>query len=267
MPMIRWFFLALVMTLVACGGSGLNSGGGASGKAHSINWSGIPAEYHPTAHVTKFAPTDKETVTLALGQGIDGTDVVYDAKLAANEVHIITYLVSRAAAPAADLSLKPNDKDLIVQDGLGNCEISARNGQITALKGTCVLWREVVISPTSALEIYNSAGQRLSRRVRGTSFKTLLSQLKQAFTDNDRTSAVLEFIQSHSDLKQVPTLTSEDLGQILHSYAFDDGKFATLRRLHGYTANRSELEAMIDKEFSYFQRNTAREIVGLPARP
>ena len=70
---------------------------------------------------------------------------------------------------------------------------------------------------------------------------------------------------SYAGLSKTPSLTSAQLGKVIEGFNFDD-KFNALQTLQSGVSDRAGLEGMIDDKFSYFDRDRARAIVGLPAR-
>ena len=90
-----------------------------------------------------------------------------------------------------------------------------------------------------------------------------IKNFKDASFSDGKKAAIEDFISSYNGMSKAPQLTANQLGIVVNGFSFNEEKFDILRKLHIYVIDRQNLNAMIEKEVSYFDRDEARKICGL----
>ncbi len=102
----------------------------------------------------------------------------------------------------------------------------------------------------------------ISKRFIPVDSETFIQNFKDA-RFSDEKAAIEDFISSYNGMNKTPKLTSNQLGIAVNGFSFKEEKFDTLRKLHLYIIDRQNLNAMIEKEISYFDREEAKKTCGL----
>lgn len=262
-------YAILVATLVTVGCGSSGDGSSASGAGDGANrerivWAEIAPEHHPEIAKQNVTLAGVETIKTNLF-GFDGDFVLlYDAKMPAGQGAINVYRVWKESASYGSTSIAARDGTLTASSsGTYECSIRVENRRITQLKGGCIVRVEVVLPVGSEIEVYN-LDQLKSRRFKAMTNAAMLENVRRAYRDEQRLAAIEDYLNSYRETGKRPALTAPEVGRALHDFPFKDGKMTVLRKLHAYVADRESLRAMIDAEFTYFDRADARAVVGLP---
>lgn len=260
--------LGLGILLASCGGSKTGSDGGDGGgneKPHAeayVNWEAVPSKYNPTIKETALEVSGIEKINVdAFGFERD-VEVVYSKDLSQTKGLLRLFLVCGAPCSGFDIDPKFTGKSLsLVNYGNYKCEIRIQNGEITALQGSCYVRVQIVLPVGAEIEVYN-LGHLISQRFMPMDNETLLARLDHESWDKEKLAVIEEYLASYSGAKK-PSLTSAQLGLVMREFPFKDGKLKALRSLHEAVSDRQNLGAMIENEFSSFDREEARKIVGI----
>jgi hypothetical protein len=257
---MKQILLILLLGLIACSNS---SGSNGLGVRHIVDWQSIPPKFHP--QITEI-PSDAAGVTkinLDLSGFESDVQVVYSSNLKGNEVALRMYTVwaKNALLPSPSAVRRANTLRFVAS-GDYNCSIQVQNGQITQLEGGCIVRAEIVLPAGAQVEVYN-VDKLISARFFPVDNQTFLSDFENAAFSQQKWDVINNYLKSYADTRKTPLLASSELGQVVHGFMQSDEKFRALRMLHRYVSDRANLAAMIDQEFNYFDREKARQIVGL----
>ncbi len=146
-----------------------------------------------------------------------------------------------------------------------SCELQTRNGKITKIKGGCLQSGSLTLPKGAKIEVYDGE-KRLSKMFFPMTIDVYLEKLDDAFPSDEQLKVINEFVKSYKATKTKLELLSEHLQKSLDEFSFDNDKFTVLKKLHSYVTDRENLEEVIEDQFSYFDQEKARKIVGLPAK-
>ncbi len=274
---LKSFILVSTMFMTACGNfsfgvnsnkdsddnNGGNGGGGSPQPKNRVNWSSIPKEFNPKTEDTLFSVANIDRVDIDLFGFRDDVEVVYSPELTADVGYVRLFKVSKDLVSWGGVSSKVTGKNLAISNyGQYQCSIKVENGNITSLKGGCYIRLQVYMPSPQKVEVY-SADKLISKRFFPVSVDALVTKIKDASSNADKLNEVDEFLESYQETSQKAVITSEQLGLVIHEFSFAEEKFKVLEKLHSVVTDRNNLNSMIEKEFSYFDREKARSIAGI----
>lgn len=256
-----FFILSLVL-----GGCGKDSKKSTDAPANPgrLQWESIPSEFNPRVQDEKFSTADIQRIKMDIFDFKRDVEVVYSPDIPKDSGVLRLFSVFKDSASFGGLDVKAEEKNLhLKRYGTYQCAIKVVNGQITELKGGCYVRLQVFLPPGAEIEVYN-VGTLISKRFIPVDVKTFLENIDQARQTEEKFTVIEEFLNSYNGTSKQPTLLAAELGQVIHKFNFAQEKFRALRRLHALVTDRDNLKTMIESEFSYFDREEARRIVGLP---
>ena len=255
--------LATAFALMGCKDSNKTKGMDAAAKPARLNWAAIPQEFNPRTEDTGFRTDGFERIKLDIFGFDKDVEVVYAANIPANSAVLRMFTVYKKSASWGGLDVTSSGKDLKVQKyGYYECSIRTVNGQITELEGGCYVRLQLFLPSGSEIEVYN-VGSLISRRFIPVDTKTFLENFDRASFAKDKYAAIDDFLSSYAGLGRSPSLTAQQLGEVIGDFMFADDKFKVLSRMHMYVSDRANIFKMIEDKFSYFDREKARQICGL----
>ncbi len=259
--------LCALLVLSACGSKSETSSEGGNVTTNNnpkrLNWESIPEEFKPETKDVNFSIAGIEKVNVDAFGFKDDVEVVYVDSLAKDSGILRVFSVYKTSASWGDLSARTNGKNLDLKNyGTYQCSINISNGQITKLEGGCYVRLQIILPTGSEVEVYN-VGSLISKRFIPIDALTFLENFDDATWDKDKHAAIDDFLNSYAGMAKKPTLTVEQLAVVINDFIRKDDKFTALRKLHPVVSDRQNLAAMIEKEFSYFDREEARKIVGI----
>lgn len=261
----NWLAIFLMAAAVsACGSKNHSSGGDSKpAPANRVNWSSIPADYHPSTEDIQFLTAGYEKLNIdAFGFNND-VEIVYTPNVSSGTGFVRLYKVWAKSASWGDVRPRANGKTLEVRSsGSYECSIQISDGSITSLEGGCYIRMQIYLPVGSEVEVYN-LDQLISKRFIPIDAITFLDQLKRATWADDKFAVIENYLASYSGLNKTPALTAYQLGEVINEFNRGEEKLKALSRLHTVVTDRQNLAAMIDDKFSYFDRDEARKIVGL----
>lgn len=255
-----------VTTLVACSDSSDDSKK-EGGKVYqdSVNWNSIPAEYSPREERIDIELRGTEKIQLDLFGFQKDVRLQYSKDMPQNNMSLQLFTVRKDAKTyLGGANTAYNDSTLrIYNQGSYQCNMSITNRKITGLEGACYV-RAIVTLPAGAeIEVYN-VGQLLSRRFFAMSVQDLFKGLDEAWSSKEKKMAVIaSFLESYRIVGKKTQMTANDLGRVTEHFSFAEEKFEVLKKLHTTVYDRENLHQMIEDKFNYFDRERARQIVGL----
>lgn len=228
-----------------------------------VNWQAVPSQFHPETKDIAFTTNASIEKIVVDTFGDDNVEVVYSNTMAAGSGILRMYSVWNESAVWGSTAVRTESKAVRLQSsGQYQCSIKVENGSITALKGGCYVLQQVILPTGSTIEVYKG-DELISKRFIAMSNDTFMEQIDRASFDKDRQAVIADYLKSYQDVGRAPQLTAAALGKVLHPFSFKDAKMQALSQLHVYVTDRQNLGQMIDNEFSYFDRQDARKIVGL----
>ena len=204
-----------------------------------INWSKVSSEFNPSVEEIGFQTSGFEKLSINAFGFDEDVEIVYLPDLQTETGYVRIFKVWKEFASWGDTQARARGTSLDVSSyGSYQCSIRITNGKITALKGGCYVRLQIFLPIGSELEVYN-VGQLISKRFVPMDTETFIDQIEDAIRSDDKFVVVIdEFIRS-------------------------EDRFRALRRLHPFVSDRENLNAMIESEFSFFEREEAKKIVGL----
>jgi hypothetical protein len=257
-------FSFLLMT--GCGNSSSSNSSPADGHPNRIAWESIPAEFNPRLESTSFGIVGTEKIMLDLFGFDRDVDVTYSDSQDPSKATLNRFTVFKEVASFGGLNIRPQGRDISVRnEGMYDCSIQTHNGSITGLKGGCYVRIQLILPTGSQIEVYN-VKNLITRRFIPIDTETFLKNVKDATWAKDKSVVIDQFVDSYQGTGKTPSLSAQQLGEVIHGFSWKDEKLSALRRIHGYVHDRENLEDMIKKEFSYFDQNEARQVVGIPRK-
>ncbi len=261
--------LGAVLMLVACGGGSSSSNSGEPGgnehkdNPRRLNWEGIPSEFNPKTSDIQFNFDDIEKIKMDVFGFKDDVEIIYSDSIPKNTGVLRTFTVFKKSASFGGTTLRRNAKDLDLKFyGQYACSIRIESGQITALEGGCYVRLQVFLPKGSEVEVYN-VENLISKRFIVMDTETFLKNFDKASWDEDRYAAIDEYLNSYVGMAKKPALLTAQLEILVGDFLHVEDKYKVLGRLHSLVTDREHLASMIEREFSYFEREEARRIVGL----
>lgn len=260
------FFVALIVFIfVGCGKSSneTSDGGVAGQQANRLNWSSIPSEFHPEIFEENFQTMNMNRIYVDMFGFKNDVEVTYSSTLAQGQGYLRIYSVFKDSGSRGSFSASTSGQNLLLNRyGTYQCSIKIQNGNITAVKGLCFVRLQVVLPVGTEIEVYNIK-QLISRRFIPVEAEDFLKNFKDASFADGKKAVIADYIASYSGMSRVPQLTADQLGVVVDGFSFKEDMFDVLRKLHVYVLDRQNLAAMIEKEFSYFDRDEAKRICKL----
>jgi hypothetical protein len=165
-----------------------------------------------------------------------------------------------SALLSADISFENGDAK-VSHYGSYSCEIQKVNGKVTRIKGACYDSAVITLPINSKTEVY-SGGDLLTKPFLPMEVIELINKTWGG-QDKDKLALVDRFLISYKNAGVKPILTTIQLGLVIHNMTLPEAKLTTLTKLHLAVVEREALPQMIEDEFSYFDREKARKIVGI----
>ncbi len=262
----QFLILFVAIGLTACGNSSndkANAGGPTKAEQNRLNWESIPSEFNPAVIEENFQIGNSNRIYTDMFGFKDDVEVVYDEHLAAGQGSLKLYRVLKESGSSGALSATTSGQSLLLsRNGTYSCSIKTENRNITQLKGLCFIRLQIFLPKGSEIEVYN-VKELITRRFIPIDPETFIKNFKDASFEDGKKAAIDDFISSYAELNKTPQLLSAQMGIVVHGFPFSEKKFEALRRLNGYVTDRQNLNAMIESEFSFFDRPEAKRICGL----
>ncbi len=231
--------------------------------SNRVQWSTIPSEYHPEIRDIEFPIAGVERVDINLFGFNRDVEVVYSPDVPHHTGVLRTYTVWYESASFGSLTTNKSGTEVEISAyGEYRCSIRTENGRITNLKGGCYVRLQIYLPVGAKVEVYN-VGNLLTKRFNPMSTEKFLKEVDRAPFPKEKFKIIDDYLNSYTDTGKQPSLTSRQLGMVISEFLSRGDKFEVLRKLHVYVSDRQNLGAMIDEEFTYFDREEARRIVGL----
>lgn len=263
-----FFALAGTLTLSACSNSSdsNNNNGGNTGSSNRVHWDSIPSEFSPRKESFDLRLQDIQKIKMDLFGFNGDVQFQYSDKMPTDAASIELFTVAKEATyslSGLNTQADTTTKTLILNKyGSYACSIKIHNRQITELKGACYIRVLLTLPRGSEIEIYN-VGQLISRRFIAMDNKTFLNDLDRAPFKEEKSAVIDAYLESYRVTSKTPVLSANELGRAIEEFSFSDEKFTALRKLHAFVVDRENLGKMIEDKFTYFDREKARQIVGL----
>lgn len=250
------------LTLVACGGKGSGNKTNPEGQG-GIAWESIPSEFNPHEEKIEADLQGTQTIKMNLFGFNQDVRIQYSKSLDQNKFQLQLFTVSKDARTSlSGAEFREDGTNLQINKYGGyECSIETKNRQVTALKGACYIKVVLTLPAGAEVEVYN-VGQLLTQRFFAMDNKTFLKELHDAWS-NDKLAVIDSYLSSYQAIGKTPGLLTAELKTAIHEFSFGEQKLEVLRKLHRYTLDRENLPKMIETEFSYFDQDDARKIVGL----
>ncbi len=264
-----FLLLGLSILLASCGGSKSGSDGGDSGgggekprRAAYVNWEAVDSKFNPKVDEIGFQTDGVAKINVDAFSFDRDFEVIYAKDLRPDMGYLRVFKVWAKSVEWYDVKTSRSGQNLDLKNyGMYKCSIRVQNGEITALEGGCYVRLQVVLPVGSEIEVYN-LGHLMTQRFIPMDNQSFLEQLDRASWAKDKFAVIEDFLASYTGSRK-PSVTSSELGKAIHEFSFTEEKFKALKRLHSIVSDRQNLGTMIENEFSFFDREEARKIVGL----
>ncbi len=261
-------FRALVLVLLftaACSSSKVEKNGGRPSKpvpAQRVNWASVPSEFNPRVEDIDFRTDGAERIELDVFGFNKDVEVVY-ADMPVGTAKLRLFTVYKESATWGSLNPRSNGKTVnLTSYGSYSCSIRIVNGAITQLKGGCYVRLQLFLPNGAQVEAYN-VGQLLTQRFIPMSNEELLKNVDRASWAEQKLAAINEYLQTYARLRRSPSLATTELKDLLWDIMASSDKLKALSLLHMHISDRANLTALLDREFSFRDREEARRITGL----
>ena len=141
--------------------------------------------------------------------------------------------------------------------------MTRKNGKVTKVKGACLVKSFLVLPKGAKIEVFEN-DKLISKVYFPMTIDKFLELLDEPFAD--KLKVINDFLNTYKKTKSKLEISSETLGTVIEEFTWADDKFKALKKLHKFVIDRENLEAMIENNFSHFDQDKARKIVGLPAK-
>ena len=259
--------LVLVLSLVAVSCKDSNKGssdGGVTQQQNRVPWNSIPAELNPRIFEENFNTENANRIFVDMFGFDKDVEVVYSSDLARGQGYLKIYTVSYGGAnTSSSFHSRIDGKNLnLYRNGSYQCSIRIQNQKITELEGHCYIRLQIFLPVGAEIEVYNMR-QLLTRRFIAMDNETFLKNFKDASFAEGKKAVVEEYLSSYRAVNRRPALFASEIGTVVSGFSWKEEKLEYLRKLQAYTIDRENLGQMIEKSFSYFEREEARKICGL----
>lgn len=255
---------ALGLTLASCSDGGSDKKGGGNGpqaNPNGVEWNTVPSEFNPHVEQVDFPIAGLKKISTNLFSFSGDVHLRYSDQLTDSGVLQIFSVSKEARTSVRGVDVNNYGTALdIKRYGNYECSIRISNRRIAEVKGACYVRLVLTLPKGSQVEYYN-AGTLISQRFVPMSNEEFLERMDDARSD-EYMSVIDGYIASYR-APQKPSLTCYELEKVLDEVTFKDKKMAALRKLHSYISDRENLSKTIEDNFSYFEREEARRIVGL----
>lgn len=252
--------LCLFSGIVACGDSNKNA---EPPDSEAFNWDTISSEFNPQIETIEDTLGNAKTISLNLF-GFNDVRLRYSSDLIPGAYRLQLYTVNKDARTSLrGVNARTEDQTLYLgKRGYYECSYSTTNGTISSVKGACYV-RVILTLPAGAeVEVYN-LDQLISRRFFPMTNEAFLKALQDAWPSSKKTAVVETYLESYRNLRKAPSLSCNEMYKILGNFIYDGEKLEVLRLLHAYVSDREGLSELIDRNFSFGEKEKARRIVGL----
>ncbi len=259
--MLRALLIILFFGLVACGAGDTKKGDGT--ESENINWGSVPAEFNPQVENFENALNRVQKIHVNLF-GFQDVRVRYSKELPQSLYRLDLYTVSKDARTSVSGVDTDYDENVLRIRKFGNyeCTLATDGKNIKSVKGACYVHVILTLPYGAEVEVYN-VDRLLTRRFFAIDNRTFIENLKRAWPVERKFEVIKSYLDSYRQVGKKPSLNCSELDVILDTFSWADEKFEVLRKLHGYVSDREGLPAVIDDNFSYFDRDKARRIVGI----
>lgn len=259
--------IGILSFCAGCGSSGSDAKNGAANEAQSggnpVAWESIPSSFNPRVEEKIFKIDRLEKVEMDFFDFSGDVSVSYSNQLAADEAQLKTYTVFKNSASFGSLDIGRSEKKASLKRyGEYKCSIRIKNGQITELDGGCFVRIELILPMNIEIEVYNLQ-TLLTKRFFAVDNVTFLLNLKNATWEEDKLAVIEDYLASYVAVKKTPVLNSAELKMALERFSRSENHFTVLQKLHGFVKDRDQLKAVIDRVFTYFDREKAYKICGV----
>jgi hypothetical protein len=261
--------ICIVLLSAALSGCSVGSDGGGGGggsdkpqKASYVNWDSIPAEFNPSIDEIGFQTHGVNKIDIDAFSFDKDVEVIYSSMLAPGAGLVKIFKVWKNQARWGNLRPRTSGTKLDLHSyGTYQCSIRVKDGNIVDLDGGCYVKLQVFMPVGSEIEVYN-VGKLVSKRFIPMENESFLESLDDATWAADKFAVIEDFLASYTGARR-PVLSTYELGKVIEEFMQGQEKLRALSRLHTIVSDRQNLAAMIEEEFSYFDREEARKIVGL----
>lgn len=222
----------------------------------------ISSEYNPREIDFSFTMSNISKLNVKLHGFNSNVQVTYSDSLSPDQGLVKLYTVSKNARYSlGNVTTKIIGATLdLIENGNYECSIRITNREIQDLNGACYVKVLVVLPRNLEVEVYNYE-KLISKRFFPMTNEEFLASMDDASHDHEKLEVIRNFKESYRQTGKVIKLTAEVLGEVLKEFPFK--KFDILRDLHAHVYDRSNLEKMIEDQFTYFDRKKAMDIVGV----
>lgn len=228
-----------------------------------MNWEAISPEFNPEISEESFQATNINRVYVDMFGFKDDVEVIYSDALAQGQGYLKIYSVFKKSGSFGTFKSQVNGQNLdLKRYGSYECSIQSENGNITNLEGLCFVRMQILLPVGAQIEVYN-VKQLISKRFIPISAEEFIRNFKDSSFSDGKNAAIADYLGSYNGMSVSPQLTSAQLGMVVHEFSWKEEKLNSLTQLQTYVVDRENLKAMIDKEFSYFDREEAKRICGL----
>ncbi|RYZ70233.1 MAG: DUF4476 domain-containing protein, partial [Proteobacteria bacterium] len=220
------------------------------------------SENNPTTESFDFEMRGAPKLKLDLFGSTEDVNLFYVDDLAPNTARIKLYRVFRKQASWGSFGTSLQGDSLRAgHQGTYQCSINIKNGVIADLEGGCYVRIDVSMPRNSQVEVYNG-GKLISQRFIAMSAEELVDKVDDAWS-RDKMTVVNDFLASYAAVGRSPSLSADQLGEVLGDFTMKEDKFTVLRKLQAYVYDRENLGEMIKDNINYFDQEEARRICGL----
>lgn len=265
MKLNLFFILLSALAIVACSNSDSSGPQGETAKAHQnrLDWDSIPAQFNPETFEENFQLGSSNKIDVNMFGFKDDVEILYSNTLATGQGYLKLYSVRKDGGSRGQFNTSVTGSTLkLNRYGSYECEIRITDGHIAELKGLCFVRLQIVLPMKAEIEVYNIK-QLISKRFFTISTDELIQNIHSASFKEGKNAAINDYLASYTAVGKTPQMVAEQLGLVVHEFTFKDEKFAALKQLQMYAIDRQNLNAMIEKEFSFFDREEAKKICGL----
>ena len=230
-------------------------------KDEYVTIDSISSEYNPREQDISFSTVSIKKFDVNLHGFTGNVQVTYSDSLSQDTGSLRLYTVSKNARYSlGNAGLNISGTTLkISETGNYQCSIRIHNRVIQDLNGACYVKVLVVLPRNLEAEVYNNE-KLISKRFFPMTNEEFLASMDAASHDDEKLEVIRNFKESYRTTGKVIKLTTTVLGEVLKEFPFK--KFEILRDLHAHVYDRSNLEKMIEDQFTYFDRKKAMDIVG-----
>lgn len=263
---MKTIILVLAWLVLSCGEKPRSNGRSASDSDENknvINYRALERDYRVDHHKYHFdlKSEHKNTLNINAHLNIDDFQIQYNLKKEESPYVILSTVSESGSMDTFEISYDESGSVYFSRVGGSqySCSITRVDGEVTDLTGFCYT-RIIVNLPKKDKTIIYHQGKLKTKRSFSMSRDEFKTTYSNEYFDEARLKVINNFLGFNKKFGASFDFKADDLDIVLQLMTYQDFDMRALKKLHGLVIERGELKAVIDKNFSIFDREQAYKI-------